>query len=218
MRLKYIIDKKYDKSFVKDEKIKKNFDDLYNKNLKYLKEAQRLYQKSWNKINKEFSDYIEKETGYKWFYPVYYCIISVIHRGISNWGTDSRIIRWWKANPYSQRRITAHELIISHYFEIYKHNYKKYKLTDNQVWALAEIAAFALTGLTEKSKQFWPWDYSGYYTNHNYPQIVELQNKLKEPFLKRKNFDAYIKNGIELIKKYPKNKYLPGTLKMVLNN
>jgi len=202
MKLKYIIDKKYDKSFVSSKEVKKKFDNRYNKNSQYLKETQRLYQKSWNKINKEFSDYIEKETGYKWFYPVYYCVISVIHPGISNWGISNKIIRWWKENPYSQRRITAHELIISHYFEIYKHNYKKHKLRDNQVWALAEIAAFALTGLKEKAKEFWPWDYSGYYTNHNYPQIVKLQNKLKEPFLKRKSFDEYIEKGIESVKRY----------------
>jgi len=202
MKLEYVIDKEHDKSFVSDEKIRRLFDDFHNKSLKYLKETQELYQESWNEINKKFSDYIEEETGYKWFYPTYYCYISIIHPGIANWGTDNKIIRWWKENPYSQRRITAHELIISHYFEIYKHHYTEYNLTDNQVWALAEIAAFALTGLTEKSKEFWPWDYSGYYTNHNYPQIVELQNKLKELFLKRKNFDEYIKNGIELVKEH----------------
>jgi len=202
MKLKYIIDKKYDKIFVEDKEIRKNFDKIYQDSLECLKEAQKLYQKSWNEINDKFSNYIEKETGYKWFYPVYYCVVSVIHPGISNWGTNNKIIRWWKENLHTQRRITAHELILSHYFEIYKHHYKEHKLADNQVWALAEIAAFALTGLTDKVKQFWPWDYSGYYTNHNYPQIVDLQNKLKQPFLKRKSFDEYIKKGIELVKNY----------------
>ena len=206
MKLKYIIDKEYDKSFVTSKEVKRKFNERYNKSLKYLKQTQKLYQKSWDEINNEFSDYIEKETGYKWFYPVYYCVISAIHPGISNWGKDNRIIRWWKENSYSQRRITAHELIISHYFEIYKHHYKKHKLSDNQIWALAEIAGFALTGLTEKSKQFWPWDYPGYYTDHNYPQIVDLQNKLKNPFLKRKSFDKYIKKGLELVKNYKKIK------------
>ncbi len=202
MKLKYIIDKKYDKIFVEDKEIRKNFDKIYQDSLECLKEAQKLYQKSWNEINDKFSNYIEKETGYKWFYPVYYCVISAIHPGISNWGKDNRIIRWWKENSYSQRRITAHELIISHYFEIYNHHYSDKGLSKNQAWALAEIAAFALTGLTDKVKQFWHWDNSGYYTNHNYPQIVDLQNKLKQPFLKRKSFDEYIKKGIELVKNY----------------
>jgi lipid A disaccharide synthetase len=65
-------------------------------------------------------------------------------------------------------------------------------LTDGQVWALAEIAAFALTSLTDQVKEFWPWN-TEYYTNHNYPHIVELQNELRQPFVKRRDFDEYIK-------------------------
>jgi len=101
------------------------------------------------------------------------------------------------------RRTTAHELILSHYFEIYKRHYKAEGLKDGQVWALAEIASFALTSLTDDVKKFWPWD-TEHYTNHNYPHIVDMQNNLKQPFLKRENFDDYIKKGISLVKKYPK--------------
>ncbi|MBU1036684.1 hypothetical protein KKF32_01445 [Patescibacteria group bacterium] len=204
MKLKYIIDKKYDKQFVNMSSpvVYKNFDDIYKHSLKYLKYTQVEYQKAWNEIGQKFSCYIEKETGYRWFYPTYYCIISIANQGISNWGYEPRIIRGWKENPYSQRRITAHELILSHYFEIYQRHYSDHNLTDVQVWALAEIATFALTSLTKTAKKFWPWDYSGYYTNHNYPQIIDLQKKLKTIFLKRKNFDEYILKGINLVKKY----------------
>ena len=52
----------------------------------------------------------------------------------------------------------------------------------------SEIAAFALTSLTKNVKKWWSWN-TEYYTNHNYPHIVNLQNKLKQLFLKRKNFD-----------------------------
>ena len=99
------------------------------------------------------------------------------------------------------RRITAHELILSHYFEIYKRHYKKEGLTDGQIWALAEIAAFALTSLTPEVKNFWPWN-TEYYTNHNYPHIVDIQNQLKMIFLEKK-FDEYVKAGINIIKKFP---------------
>ena len=90
--------------------------------------------------------------------------------------------------------------IIKKEIKIYKHYYFRHKLPEKQVWVLAEIAAFALTSLTTESKKFWPWDNSGYYYNHNYPQIVELQKKMKPLFLKRKNFAEYIVKGIELIK------------------
>ncbi len=202
MRLKYIIDKNYDKQFVENAAIKKQFDGIYQRSLKYLKYTQKLYQLSWDEIGQKFSRYIEKETGYKWFYPTYCCVISIIHQGISNWGYKPKIIRWWKENPYSQRRITAHELIVSHYFEIYRRHYHEYNLTDGQVWALAEIAAFALTFLTTTAKKFWPWDFAGYFINHNYPQIVNLQQRLKTTFLKKKNFDEYIEKGIKLIRRY----------------
>ncbi len=165
-----------------------------------MKYSQKEYQKSWDEINDIFSAYIEKETGYKWFYKNYYCVISAINPGISNWGDGPKIIRWWYENAFAQRRVTAHELIISHYFEIYNHYYKQYKLKDGQVWALAEIAALALTSLNPGIEKLWPWDISGYYVDHNYPQVVKLQSRLKKTFLKRKNFDDYIKAGIKLVK------------------
>jgi hypothetical protein len=170
--------------------------------LPFLEESKKLYQKSWNKISKEFSDYIEKRTGYKWFYPKYECVVSVVHPGISNWGGAPKVVRHWKENPDYMRRITAHELILSHYFEIHKRHYTDSGLKDGQIWALAEIASYALTSLTKDVKKWWPWN-TEYYTNHNYPHIVDMQNKLKPIFLESKNFDEYIKEGIKLVKKHP---------------
>lgn len=206
MKLEFTIDKKYDKGMAKamnfPEGILKKIDADYKTFLPFLELTKKLYQKSWNEINQEFSKYIERETGYKWFYPKYECVVSVVHGGVSNWGNAPKIIRGWWENPYFMRRITAHELILSHYFEIHKRHYKDEKLKDGQIWALAEIAAFALTSLTKDVKKWWPWN-TEYYTNHNYPHIVEIQNKLKPIFLKRKNFDEYIKEGIKLVRKHP---------------
>lgn len=215
MKLKFIIDEKYDKGFAKEqffvkrankkssEDLLQYIDDQYKKTVPYLERTVKLYQNSWNEIDQNFSEYIERETNYKWFYPKYECVVSVIHRGISNWGRSPKIVRTWKENPYSMRRITAHELILSHYFEIHRHHYSDSGLTDYQIWALAEIAAFALTSLTSEVENFWPWD-KEYYTNHNYPHIVDLQNTLKTVFLKKNHFDQYIDRGIEEVKKYPK--------------
>lgn len=166
-----------------------------------------MYQESWNEINDKFSRFVEKTTGYKWAYKNYKCIISIIEPGWANYGESNKIMRWWKDNPYFMRRITAHELIEVHYFEIYNKNYKNEGLTEGQVWALAEIAAYTLTSLPKEAKKFWPWNtnYMGsYYQTTGYPQLDELRRKLKQPFLKRKSFDDYIKKGMELIKEYPK--------------
>jgi hypothetical protein len=206
MKLKFIIDRKYDEEIAKgmgfSEDVIKKISSEYKILLPVLKLTKTIYQKSWNEINDDFSKYIERVTGYKWSYPKYECVVSAAIMGASNWGDSSKIVRWWRENPYGMRRTTAHELILSHYFSIIKKNYSNEGLKDGQIWALAEIAAFALTSLTKESKKWWPWD-AKYYTNHSYQHIVEIQNKLKPIFLERKNFDDYIKEGIKLIKKYP---------------
>ena len=200
MHLTFSINKKYDLQFSGFWFKKSEIESEYKNLNRYLKYSCAEYQKSWDEIDAKFSKYIEKVTGYKWYYNNYECVVSPLHQGISNWGNGNKIVRWWKENAYTQRRITAHELILSHYFEIYRHNFSDAGLSDNQIWALAEIAAFALTSLTSEAQVFWPWDKLGYYTSHNYPQLIELQLKLKNKFLKRKNFDEYIKAGIKLVK------------------
>lgn len=201
MKLFYIIDKKYDLQFAGNKLATQDLNKQYSALGNILKYTAKEYQKSWNKINCDFSLYIEKVTGYNWFYKNYYCVVSPTHAGISNWGYGNKVIRWWKENAYIQRRITAHELILSHYFEIYRHHFSQHKLSDGQVWALAEICAFTLTSLTPEVKKFWPWDTNGYYYSHNYPQLVSLQKTMKSIFLSRRNFNDYIVKGIKLVEK-----------------
>lgn len=215
MRLKFVIDKAFD---IKTTQILKGmhfnrlantrvdtayFNNEYKKSGRFLKLTQKIYQQAWDEINSEFSKYVEETTGYKWNYSTYYCVLSLVCPGCSNWGTGNKILRTAKENPYWMLRITAHELILCHYFEIYKGHYSARKLTDWQVWALAEIAAWAMTSLTREAKKFWPW-YSDYYTNHNYPHLVKMQLKMKPLFLNRKSFDDYIEEGIKIIRRYPK--------------
>jgi len=169
--------------------------------LPFIEKSRQLYQQSWDEIIEEFSDRIATLT-HPWFYSEYQCVVGLLNRGISNWN-GNKIIRWWQENPDAQRRITAHEVLLAHYFSIHRHNFPDSNLADKQIWALAEIAAFALTGLEPRLAKFWLWDSSGYYTDHNYPQLIQLQNQLKEPFLKRKSFSQYIEVGIDLVKKYP---------------
>lgn len=213
MKLTFIIDQNYDTDLVfsmlkitppeqlaKKTKEWEAGDQRYQKLGRFLPQVKNWYQQSWDEINNEFSGSVEEITGHPWKHENYECVVSLFHQGISNWG-GNKIVRGWEENPYKQRRITAHELLISHYFTIIRDFYPQENLTDNQIWQLAEIAAFALTGLEERLTKFWPWDKTGYYTNHNYPQLVDLQLKLKEPFLKRKSFDEYVKIGIREIKK-----------------
>lgn len=184
-----------------EQLLKAEVSKTYTKLMPFITKSKELYQQSWDEIIDDFSKTVEEITG-PWFYEQYLVNVTHFNPGISNWNGNI-VGRWWKENSDTQRRITAHELLLAHYFSIHRNMYKDSGLTDRQIWALAEISAWALTGLEDKLKIFWPWDTRGYYTDHNYPQFVNLQLELKEPYLKRKDFKEYIETGIELVQKYP---------------
>ncbi|MFH0873889.1 MAG: hypothetical protein V1846_03605 [Candidatus Komeilibacteria bacterium] len=170
----------------------------YEKNRAAIEKAKEGYKESWEPIIDEFSQTAEELTA-SWYFQEYTCVITQLCKGLSNWH-GNKIARSWKEDLTEQRRITAHELLLAHFFSIHRHKYPDSGLTDEQIWKLAEISSFALTGLEPRLKKFWPEDKTGYYTDHNYPELVELQEKLKEPFLNRSNFDEYIRTGINLVK------------------
>lgn len=233
MKLKFVIDAKYDSKMIwhmlqgkdwkyragkmgigegfgekihtsKEAEIAKDLETLvkeeYDKVMPYMEKTAKLYQASWNEIIEDFSKIVEQLT-YPWIFNEYVCVVTNFHSGISNWN-GNLIGRWWRENPYLQRRITAHEILLAHYFSVHRKHFPNSGLTDRQIWALAEIAAFALTGLERKLMKFWPWDKKGYYTDHNYPHIVDLQERLREPFKNRKDFKEYIETGISFVKDY----------------
>jgi len=209
MKLKFIIDKSYDlellcqKSQKKDLRVLENLvNEKYRALLSYLKRTLKLYQKSWNEINKEFFEIVEKITGFPWKHKIYFCVLSPFHWGISSWG-GNKIIRTWRENPYLMRKITAHELLISHLFTIFERNFRDEKLTNKEKWALAEISTFAICGLEKELLKFWPWisEKEKYSLNHNYPELYNLQKKLKPIYEKKKNFKEFLKRAIKIIKK-----------------
>jgi len=205
--LLYLQDIKKNQAFLRDVKklnekegvkrIKTLISKDYKKLDYYLKKTLRFYQSSWNEINKSFFRTTEKITGHKWKYKIYYCVISLFHKGISSWG-GNKIIRSWMENPYTMRKITAHELLISHLFTIFEEDFKEEKLSDKQKWAIAEISAWAITGLEKKMLKFWPWisEREKYPLDHNYPQLYKLQTKLKPLYLSKKNFKGFLEKAI----------------------
>lgn len=215
VKLKFIFDKEYDKATANNMLFTKrytqedieNMDSLYCASDKVLKKTQKMYQKTWDRVNDDFFKFIKKITGYDWAFDNYECVISVINPGASNQGNSNRILLWWRMNPYYLMRIVGHELVLHHYQHILRRYYSKEKLNDGQLWALSETAAYTLTSLPKEIQKLWPW-HINYMGNHmsgmGYPQLDEIRLKLKEPFLKRKNFDDYIMKGIKLIKKYSK--------------
>ena len=218
MKLRFVIDKNYDAilfsklkdlgfNFIPLKKtllsnknfIKKLVNIRYTRVIPYLDLTRILYQKSWDAINSQFFKTTEEITGYPWKYPAYFCVLSLFRKGISNWG-GNKIVRSWKENPYTMRKITAHELLISHLFTIFEKDFQKDNLSNKEKWALAEISAWLITGLEKKMLKFWPWitEEEKYPVTHNYPELYKLQKTLKPEYEKRKDFKEFLRKSIEI--------------------
>lgn len=173
-------------------------DQRYGKLLDKMNEAKDSYQKSWDKINDEFFNRLAEITDFPVQHEVFECVISAFHIGISNWG-GYKIVRRFNFDHNKQRRITAHEIIISHFFSLMRSKHPN-TLTDQQIWQLAEIFAFIITGLDQVMTSFWPGDKSGSYTDYNYPEIADLQVKLTKIYQKE-GFESFIKQGTKSFSK-----------------
>jgi hypothetical protein len=182
------------------ELIEKLVNQRYEALLPYLKNPLRLYQESWDEINANFFEWTEETTGYHWEHEIYFCVLSPFHKGISSWG-GNKIVRTWKENPYYMRKITAHELLISHLFTIFRRDFKKEELTNREKWALSEISAFAITGLEKRMLGLWPWvsEEQRYPLNHNYPELYELQRMLRPAYDKKKDFKNFLEEAVRTI-------------------
>lgn len=177
--VKFRVNENYDREHTKMLGQANEIDKIYETSLDYLEQNAESYQKSRDKIGKDFFEYVAKETGYPWKYTEYNANMLTSKWWVSNWDNEdarnpkTSLDVWiWREKPSGEdeqpkykitqddkqfmRRIVAHELILSHYFWIYRKHYKDAWLSDWQVWALAEIAAYALTWLTEQVKAWRP--------------------------------------------------------------
>lgn len=171
--------------------IEKEYDSL---DLRYMDKTKLLYQLSWDKINNNFFKETTRITGLQWEFRNYRCVLSPFVVGMSNCCTDT-IVRGWVENPFTMRKITAHELIFSHIMCFIKTGvYAGKGLSRRQEWAIGEICAYAITGLEEKMLKFWPWvtEDKRYPLNHNYPELYAMQTELKPKYLYKKNFREFI--------------------------
>lgn len=173
----------------------------YKKLLPFLKNSVSDYQKSWDKINNSFSKLVEVKTGHNWKYKKYYCVVSAYHEGISSWGNNI-IARRWSINADTQRKVTAHELVLSHFWTMLEDNKISKNWSDDKKWQYSEIFTWCLLGLDKDFYKFWPWLLKEHLfpINHEYPDIIQLQKKLKKLYFKYKNFPDFFEKAINLDK------------------
>lgn len=179
----------------------KIMDDYYKQSFFIMKKTLVLYQNSWNEINDQFFKTAVIITGHVWRHTNYQCVLNPFVHGMSTWKGNKIVRNFWE-HPLIMRKITAHELIISLVFTILEKNFVHEKLTNKQIWALTEISAFAITGLEPRMLKFWPWtrEEQKYPLNHTYPELYDVQAKLKNKYLKKKSFNEFLAYAIRLVK------------------
>jgi len=182
-----------------EKAIKSLVDKKYKALFLFFENSSKSYQVSWNKINNDFYKMVALKTSFPWKYNKYYCVISAYHEGLSNWGGNT-VARIWSVNPDTQRKVTAHELALSHFWTILDNNKVAKEWSNNKKWKYSEILAWCLLDLDSDFHKFWPWLLRKHLfpENHQYQEIIPLQRKLKKLYFESKNFPDFLEKVIKI--------------------
>lgn len=175
-------------------------DKIYAEEGPALSASTSAYTASWDVVIGTFSEIIPAITGHAWFYGKYVCVVSAFNPGISSW-YGNKIVRKYGEDPVKQRRITAHEIVLSHVFHIVRLYYTKDEIDDRQVWKFAEISAVFV--LNDRNLvQLWPWfkPPPEYFSRSNYPQLAEVERALAPLYKARRSFKDYLDESMSVLK------------------
>ena len=175
-------------------------DKVYTEEGAALSGSTSAYSASWEVVIGTFSKIVPAITGHDWFYEKYVCVVSAFNPGVSSW-YGNKIVRKYGEDPIKQRRITAHEIVLSHVFHIARLYYAKDEIEDRQVWKFAEISAVFV--LNDGSlAQLWPWftPPAEYFSKTNYPQLAEVERSLAPLYKARKSFKEYLDRSMLVLK------------------
>ncbi len=94
--VKFRVNEEYDRGITEKlgtekEKETNEIDKIYETSLDYLEQNAQLYQKSRDKIGKDFFEYVAKETGYPWKYTKYNANMLTSKGWASNWDKGDAI-------------------------------------------------------------------------------------------------------------------------------
>lgn len=195
MGINFSLAKQIAKGKFEHKELENMVNNRYKQADKYLAEVIKVYQKSWNQINDKFFKLLIKKTRASPKHKRYYCVVSLFHRGISNWG-GNKVVVGWRENQYVMRKVVAHEIVIAYLWNVLSKRYKN--LDDTKKWAIGEVYAWCLLGLDKEMIKFWPWESPEqlFPRKHNYPQLYKLQD-LGKRYHHKKEFGEFISRMIK---------------------
>lgn len=182
--------------------IAKLVDERYLKSAVILGRAQREYVDLWQPIISTFSVTVTSVTEHDWVHPKYVCVVSVFHPGISDW-SGSKIAARYDLPGKLKLRIVAHEIVLSHVFQLVRARYVREALDDRRLWAFAEISAVFI--LNEPAlASIWPEQPAPgkYFGRSNYPQLASLEKELLPLYSGRRGFVDYIDQSVPVLQRF----------------
>ncbi|KKR75431.1 MAG: hypothetical protein UU20_C0054G0001, partial [Parcubacteria group bacterium GW2011_GWE2_40_8] len=180
--------------------IEKNYGEINDKNIDlyvsklyqsyghFIEKTSKLYQNSWDEINDKFFELINKKTKLSSHFPVYDCHVTAFFHGLASWGNNV-VVRGWRENPFTMRKITAHEILIAylwnHLRDIFLND------TEHKLWEISELIAWVMLSYDEDFIKFWPWfiDRGGL---QNYPKLATHIYETKEVYFSTKDFKDFL--------------------------
>lgn len=187
--------KKYDEN---DVFLSNLIESRYAKERTVMEEAVKSYQKAWDEINDLFSDSIEKVTGVSWKYDTYFVVLSPFNPGISN-RTENTVVRSCFEDAYKQRRITAHEILMTHIWHIIDSSPNFPVKDEMKIWALNEMTTVAILSLEPSLNQIWGDKYDNFL--QNYPMLDNAKAQIKDLYINKSSFDEYMIQSTSLVKR-----------------
>jgi hypothetical protein len=176
--------------------------DRFDKDGESIQASTADFEAEWKDLLALFSDVVIKTTESAWVHPEYICVASSVHPGLSSWYGNKVAVKYDETSAY-KRRILAHEIVLSDVFQLLRRHHSAREVSDWQVWAYAEITAVLI--LDDSSLYaFWPnFPRAGeWFSKSNYPQLAELEAKLKALFDHRTHFADYETGAVGILKNF----------------
>ena len=179
--------------------LSKLVDERYDQLATSLERARQEYSALWQPMVETFSGTVTTLTEHGWFHGGYICVVSAFHPGLSDWH-GNRIAARYDLSPEMKRRIVAHEIVLSHLFQLFRARHDRSELDDWRVWAFSEITAVFI--LSDASLHpLWPGlpRPGEYFARSNYPQLAPLEDALLAVWSDRSNFKDYLDRSISIL-------------------
>jgi hypothetical protein len=176
--------------------------DRFDKERASIEVSKNDFEAQWKDLLPLFSNVVIQTTESPWVHSEYFCVVSSIHPGISSWRGNKVAVRFDR-DPASKRRILAHEILLSDVFQLLRKRHPERELSDWQVWAFAEITPVLILD-NPTLRPFWPdFPRAGeWFSRSNYPQLADLEVKLKDLFDHRMSYVDYEEECVPVLQAF----------------